>query len=70
MTKRAVYICGDAPCPQDPTFEHRFYFGCVPKDFSDRTGTSKIHHQAKGADGRYRWNGGCDARVRSEASGG
>lgn len=57
----AVHICGDTDCPSDPAFEHRFYFGCVPKDFSERTGRSKSHRQSQGPDGRYRWNGGCDA---------
>jgi hypothetical protein len=55
-------------CPRDPLFEHDNYFGCVPKDFNQRTGRSKTHHQAKRDDPnapwgyRYRWNGGCDAR--------
>lgn len=57
---KAVYICGDAPCPNDTDFEHRLYYGCVPKDFSDRTGLSKTHRQRQASDGLYRWNGGCD----------
>ncbi len=60
MSKYKVYICGDAPCPNDADFEHRFYFGCVPKDFSDRTGRSKTHSQTKRADNLYHWDGGCD----------
>lgn len=34
----ATLVDCDASCPNDPAFVHRFYFGCVPKDFSDRTG--------------------------------
>lgn len=66
---RGVYICGPRDCPNDPDFEHDNYFGCVPKDFSPRTGRSKRYRQSKGADDRYRWNGGCDAAPipRSEA---
>lgn len=60
MAVYKTYLCGDTPCPNDPAFEHRFYFGCVPADFRERTGRSKTHHQTPGADGRYRWNGGCD----------
>lgn len=56
-----VIVEADARCPHDDAFVHRFYFGCVPADFSDRTGRSKTNSQTKGADGRYRWNGGCDA---------
>lgn len=60
MAKGSVYLCGDTKCPTDPDFEHRFYFGCVPKDFSDRTGHSKTHRQRQGLDGLWRWDGGCD----------
>lgn len=63
-----VHLCGDAPCPNDPTFEHRFYFGCVPKDFSERTGRSKTHRQRRGADGLYRWDGGCDVARGTRSS--
>lgn len=55
--------CGDSPCPQDPAFVHRPYFGCVPADFRERTGKSRTHHQLPPEPPavRYRWNGGCDA---------
>lgn len=59
MTYR-TYLCGPSDCPTDPGFEHDNYFGCVPKDFKERTGRSATFRQKKGADGRYRWNGGCD----------
>lgn len=56
-----VYLCGvPYECPHDADFEHDNYFGCIPKDFSQRTGRSKSHRQTRAADGRYRWNGGCD----------
>lgn len=68
MSHRYVtYVCGDGACPNNPQFEHRFYFGCVPKDFSERTGRSKTHRQYRVDEPdtpggyRYRWNGGCDA---------
>ena len=56
----AVYLCGPRQCPTDPAFEHDNFYGCVPKDFSERTGRSKTHRQHRDEDGRYRWNGGCD----------
>ena len=55
------YICGPTDCPHHPDFEHDNYFGCVPKDFSPNTGRSKKYRQIKRG-GRFRWNGGCDAR--------
>lgn len=58
-----VYICGPTDCPKDPDFEHDGYFGCIPRDFSQATGRSKKYRQARGPDGRYRWNGGCDAEL-------
>lgn len=61
MAVYAARICGTGRCPNDDAFEHDNYFGCVPKDFSERTGRSKTHRQTKGPDGRFRWNGGCDA---------
>lgn len=68
MTYR-TYICGPTDCPRDPAFEHDNYYGCVPKNFNQRTGRSKTHHQTKVVTGpgpmdyRYHWNGGCDALV-------
>lgn len=65
MTYR-VYIDGDGPdCPHDDRFEHRFYFGCVPKNFSERTGRAKGHRQTETTiDGLpwnvWLWDGGCD----------
>ena len=59
-------IDGQTPCPNDPDFVHEGYmYGCVPKDFSMRTGRSKTHHQTetvvKGLPWRiWMWNGGCD----------
>lgn len=63
MRKYAVYLDGDSVCPNDPDFVHRMLFGytCVPKDFSDNTGRSRTHKQSEGEDGRYWWDGGCDA---------
>lgn len=60
MSRYKTYICGPSDCPNDPAFEHDNYFGCIPKDFSEKTGRSKTHRQHQDADGRYRWNGGCD----------
>ncbi len=66
MTYR-VYLCGvETECPHDGEFEHRGWpFGCVPRDFSERTGRSRTHHQRSedvpGYGDRYRWDGGCDA---------
>lgn len=57
--RNEVHLCGDTDCPTDPDFEHRFYYGCVPKDFNGNTGRSKTHKQTKGPDCRYHWNGGC-----------
>jgi hypothetical protein len=74
MTTR-VYIDGnEGECPHDPDFEHEFYYGCVPKDFSTRTGRSRKHKQvlietypggtsgrnAGKATERWHWDGGCD----------
>lgn len=62
-----VYVCGDGPeCPHDDRFEHRFYFGCVPKTFKDRTGRAKGHRQTltevPGLPYQvWMWDGGCDA---------
>lgn len=59
--KYGIYVCEDGPeCPNDKEFEHRFYFGCVPKDFVEKTGRSKSYKQVRGTDNRYHWNGGCD----------
>lgn len=67
MAQYAVYLCGPTDCPRDPAFEHDGYFGCVPKDFSPTTGRSKTYRQFKsGVEGRYRWNGGCDANAAPE----
>lgn len=68
MAKYRTYVCGvPYNCPNDPAFEHDGYYGCIPKDFSSRTGKSKTHQQTKGIDGRYRWNGGCDvAKVAAD----
>jgi hypothetical protein len=54
-----IYICGPYDCPNDPAFEHDNYFGCMPKDFNQRLGTSKRFRQSKVGE-KYRWNGGCD----------
>lgn len=62
MSPYAVYLCGDTDCPHDDAFEHRFYFGCVPRDFSPQSGRSKTHRQRR-VDGLFRWDGGCDART-------
>jgi hypothetical protein len=62
--KYKVYLCGDVPCPTDDDYEHRFYFGCVPKTFSDRTGRAKGHKQSRcDVEGchRYHWDGGCNS---------
>lgn len=65
--KYRVHLCGmDADCPHDPDFEHRPWpFGCVPRDFSERTGRSRTHRQhlaeVLGYGERHRWDGGCDA---------
>jgi hypothetical protein len=57
----AIRICGPTDCPNDPEFIHEGYpYGCVPRDFKERTGRSKTHKQSRGPDGLYRWNGGCD----------
>lgn len=56
-----TYLCGPSSCPNDPEFEHDNYYGCVPSDFSPTTGRSKTYRQRRGADGLWRWNGGCDA---------
>ena len=61
-----VYVCGPSDCPNDSRFEHDHYFGCVPKDFNQRTGRSKTFAQREVAteDGpRWKWNGGCDASL-------
>jgi hypothetical protein len=62
-----VCILGVSDCPNDPAFEHDHYYGCIPKDFSSRTGRSKKYRQRR-VEGsqfphgyRYLWNGGCDA---------
>lgn len=66
MKQYAIYLCGDTSCPCDPNFEHRFYFGCVPKDFSERTGRSKTQRQRNVTAPdlrhgyRFMWTGGCD----------
>lgn len=52
---------GQSRCPHDDDFVHEFYYGCVPADFKGATGRSKTRHQTKNAEGRYKWNGGCDA---------
>lgn len=57
----STFICGTGPCPNDDRFEHDNYFGCIPKDFKERTGRSKTFRQERGPDGRYYWNGGCKA---------
>ena len=59
---RMIHICGPTDCPNDETFEHDNYFGCIPKDFVPRTGRSKTKtvKQSK-VDGLWKWNGGCDA---------
>lgn len=59
--KGSTILCEPTTCPNDPAFDHDNYYGCVPKDFSTTTGRSKTHRQTKGPDGRYQWNGGCDA---------
>ena len=64
---RVAIVCGPYDCPNDPEFEHDNYFGCVPKDFSLRTGRSKKHRQTLDAgSGRYLWDGGCDAKVTGD----
>lgn len=65
MTYR-TYICGPTTCPNDSDFEHDGWFGCVPVDFSSRTGRSKKHRQRRvevptGIGYRLLWDGGCDA---------
>lgn len=62
-----VCLLADRDCPHDEAFEHRHYYGCVPRDFSERTGRSKTHSQTRVAGQyllgyRYLWDGGCDAR--------
>ena len=58
---RTAIVCGPYDCPNDPEFEHDNYFGCVPKDFKQRTGRSKTHSQTLDAEsGRYVWDGGCN----------
>lgn len=62
----SVHLCGDSACPSDDTFVHRPFFGCVPANFSERTGRAKGHTQTETAiDGLpwkvWLWNGGCDA---------
>ena len=59
----STIVDSDARCPHDDGFVHRFYFGCVPLDFSDHTGRSKRYRQRELA-GRWFWNGGCDAHHR------
>lgn len=66
MARHISYVCGDTDCPNDPAFEHRFYYGCVPRDFSDQTGRSRTRRQtATAVDGLpwklHLWDGGCDA---------
>lgn len=56
----------DTICPHDGDFVHRNYFGCVPCDFSERTGRSRRFRQRETVvDGLpwhlWLWNGGCDA---------
>ena len=61
---RSWYICGSRACPNDPSFLHDNFFGCVPEDFNPATGRSCSHWQRRvetAAGERYRWNGGCDA---------
>lgn len=78
-----LVINGDSPCPHDDRFEHRFYFGCVPKTFSDRTGRAKgfrqtetpnaypkVNHGVTCASTRWLWNGGCDAHFQPIHEGG
>jgi len=60
----AVYLCGPGPCPNDKDAEHDNYFGCIPRDFSATTGKSKSHTSRRGADGHWRWGGGCDAATQ------
>ena len=56
----STLVDGDYRCPNDPEFVHRFYYGCVPADFSEVTGRSRTHRQTR--HGEYRlWDGGCDA---------
>jgi len=66
--KRTTIICGPTTCPHDPNFEHDNYFGCIPKDFRERTGKSKTYRQTRHGD-RYYWNGGCAARKLAEVEG-
>lgn len=63
-TMRTI-VCEPGDCPIDPAFEHDNYFGCIPRDFNQRSGRSKTRSQrAVDADvpggKRYLWNGGCD----------
>lgn len=67
MARYKTYLCGDSICPHDDHFVHLFNFGCVPKDFNDRTGRSKTRRQSQSADGRYKWNGGCDAAKEAQS---
>jgi hypothetical protein len=56
----------DTVCPHDPKFVHRFYYGCVPVTFSDRTGNAKGYRQTETEIGLpwkvWLWNGGCDTQ--------
>ena len=62
---KAIYVCGDNKCPKDSSFTHRFYFGCVPNDFSERTGRSKTNHQTLCTEHqKYEWDGGCSPHIR------
>ena len=67
-------IDADDDCPHDPRFEHRFWYGCVPRTFSDRTGRAKGFHQTETpnaypqpgkADTRWLWDGGCDKHFQA-----
>jgi len=66
-----LIIESDGTCPHDSRFVHRFYFGCVPADFSDRTGRSRTFTQRAPVPPavRWRWNGGCDAQIDGSADG-
>lgn len=66
MSAPQTIIRGARACPNDPDFEHDNYFGCVPKDFKERTGRSKTYRQTE-HEGRYYWNGGCAAVRLAEA---
>ena len=50
-------VDADNTCPHDPAFVHRFYFGCVPHNFSETTGKAKGFSQSaiKHPDGHDYW---------------